>query len=425
MIPMLTDDVDLVTASPYHPDGGVLNVAGVAAVPVASRSRGIYRHVLHNNLYTYTSCFRVYRRSAAIRIPINERGFPRRGRVHRTAGPLRFADRGVPDDARGADPRPLEDEGAQDDRGPARPAAQADRDPAVRAHAVPAPVCTAPGHPVPRTRRSVSTPSVGIVGGGMLGMTLAKRLKEAGLPGHAHRGGAVDRRPRRARHVIGEYTWDRFYHVILLSDLHLRGLLEELELADRLRWGTTRTGFYTDGKLYSLSTSLDFALFPPLSLIDKARLGRHHPLRVAHHGLARAGAGAGGRRGSSACRASGCSSGSGCRSSDQAGRELPAGERLVHLGDHRSACTRRGARASRSEMFGYVDGGYAAGARPLPEAPGGAGGRDRSRGQPVTQVRQLRAGRRACEFANGTPSHLRPRGAHGALRAGRRHVRRS
>ncbi len=31
--------------------------------------------MLHNNLYTYTSCFRVYRRSAAIRIPINERGF--------------------------------------------------------------------------------------------------------------------------------------------------------------------------------------------------------------------------------------------------------------------------------------------------------------------------------------------------------------
>jgi dolichol-phosphate mannosyltransferase len=35
----------------------------------------IYRHVLHNDLHTYTSCFRVYRRSAAIRIPINERGF--------------------------------------------------------------------------------------------------------------------------------------------------------------------------------------------------------------------------------------------------------------------------------------------------------------------------------------------------------------
>jgi polysaccharide deacetylase family protein (PEP-CTERM system associated) len=74
MVPMLTDDVDLVTASPYHPDGGVLNVAGWRLFLSRSLS-GIYRQVLHNKLHTYTSCFRVYRRSAAITIPIHERGF--------------------------------------------------------------------------------------------------------------------------------------------------------------------------------------------------------------------------------------------------------------------------------------------------------------------------------------------------------------
>jgi hypothetical protein len=74
MIPLLTDGVDLVTASPYHPDGGVLKVARWRLFLSRSLS-GIYRHVLHNDLHTYTSCFRVYRRSAAIRIPINERGF--------------------------------------------------------------------------------------------------------------------------------------------------------------------------------------------------------------------------------------------------------------------------------------------------------------------------------------------------------------
>jgi protoporphyrinogen oxidase len=49
-------------------------------------------------------------------------------------------------------------------------------------------------------------------------------------------------------------------------------LLQELGLAESLRWGTTRTGFYTDGRLHSLSTTLDFIGFPALSLIDKARL---------------------------------------------------------------------------------------------------------------------------------------------------------
>jgi protoporphyrinogen oxidase len=112
---------------------------------------------------------------------------------------------------------------------------------------------------------------VGIVGGGVLGMTLAWRLRAAGhrvtiIEGAASPGGLA------APQELGGFTWDRFYHVILLSDGQLRGLLDELGLGDLLRWGTTRTGFYTDGTLYSLSTSLEFLRFPPLSLLDKGRL---------------------------------------------------------------------------------------------------------------------------------------------------------
>ncbi len=112
---------------------------------------------------------------------------------------------------------------------------------------------------------------VGIVGGGVLGLTLALRLRAQGhqvtvLEGAAQPGGLA------MPQSLGGVTWDRFYHVILMSDRHLRGLLAELGLEQELRWGTTRTGFYTDGRMYSLSTSLDFLRFPPLSLIDKARL---------------------------------------------------------------------------------------------------------------------------------------------------------
>ena len=38
------------------------------------------------------------------------------------------------------------------------------------------------------------------------------------------------------------------------------------------RWATTRTGFYSDGRLLSLSSSLEFLTFPPIGLLDKARL---------------------------------------------------------------------------------------------------------------------------------------------------------
>jgi protoporphyrinogen oxidase len=114
-------------------------------------------------------------------------------------------------------------------------------------------------------------PNIGIVGGGMLGMTLALRLSARG-----HRVTIIEAAPApgglAAPQEIGGFTWDRFYHVILLSDRHLRGLLEEIGLGDRLHWGETRTGFYTDGRLFSLSNSLEFLSFPPLSLLDKARL---------------------------------------------------------------------------------------------------------------------------------------------------------
>lgn len=112
---------------------------------------------------------------------------------------------------------------------------------------------------------------VGIVGGGLLGMTLALRLRAAGfrvsiVEAAAQPGGLA------STQTLGAYSWDRFYHVILLSDLALRGLLDELQLGDRLRWGYTRSGFYIDGMLYSMSTTLEFLSFPPLRLFDKARL---------------------------------------------------------------------------------------------------------------------------------------------------------
>jgi protoporphyrinogen oxidase len=105
----------------------------------------------------------------------------------------------------------------------------------------------------------------------MLGMTLAWRLRQRGLAvtvieGAATGGGLT------SPQSVGDYTWDRFYHVTLQSDLNLRALLGEIGLDHLLRWQTTRTGFYVDGQLYSLSSSLEFLRFPPLSLIDKARL---------------------------------------------------------------------------------------------------------------------------------------------------------
>jgi protoporphyrinogen oxidase len=68
-------------------------------------------------------------------------------------------------------------------------------------------------------------------------------------------------------------VWDRFYHVILMSDLNTRKIVEEIGLENELKWVETKTGFFSDGKLYSMSNIFEFLKFPPITLIDKFRLG--------------------------------------------------------------------------------------------------------------------------------------------------------
>ena len=110
-----------------------------------------------------------------------------------------------------------------------------------------------------------------IVGGGILGMTLAHRLAQQGknvtlFEGADRLGGLA------SAWRLGDVVWDRHYHVTLLSDTYLRSLLTELGLEKEMHWVETRTGFYTDGKLYSMSNALEFLSFPPLGWLDKIRL---------------------------------------------------------------------------------------------------------------------------------------------------------
>jgi protoporphyrinogen oxidase len=111
-----------------------------------------------------------------------------------------------------------------------------------------------------------------IVGGGMLGMTLAYRLAQQGqsvtlFESAPELGGLA------SAWQLEDITWDKHYHVTLLSDLTLRSLLRELNLEQDMKWVETKTGVYADGTLYSVSNAIEFLQFPPLRWIDKLRLG--------------------------------------------------------------------------------------------------------------------------------------------------------
>jgi protoporphyrinogen oxidase len=111
----------------------------------------------------------------------------------------------------------------------------------------------------------------GIVGGGFLGLTLAHRIAQAGhdvtlFEGASRLGGLA------SAWTLDDVVWDRHYHVTLLSDRHLRALLAELGLETAMQWRQTRTGFYADGRLHSLSDAVEFLRFPALGFVDKLRL---------------------------------------------------------------------------------------------------------------------------------------------------------
>jgi protoporphyrinogen oxidase len=110
-----------------------------------------------------------------------------------------------------------------------------------------------------------------VVGGGLLGMTVAHTLAKRGckvtlIDSANHLGGLAD------AWAIGDITWDRHYHVTLLSDTATRGLLRDLQLDNCMQWRKTQTGFYSQGRLYPFSNALDFARFPLLNPIEKLRL---------------------------------------------------------------------------------------------------------------------------------------------------------
>jgi protoporphyrinogen oxidase len=111
-----------------------------------------------------------------------------------------------------------------------------------------------------------------VIGGGMLGLSMARSLAVAGETVQVWEAGD-DVGGLVTPWSIGGVTWDRFYHVITSNDEHLLRLLRALDLEKEICWKSPQTGFYTDKHLYPFSSILDFLTFPPLNAIDKLRLG--------------------------------------------------------------------------------------------------------------------------------------------------------
>lgn len=113
---------------------------------------------------------------------------------------------------------------------------------------------------------------IGVIGGGVAGLTAAYELSRAGhevalFERDAHLGGQAG-----TFEVVGTRL-ERFYHHIFGSDFDIIQLIDELGLGDRLEWLNSKVGFFHGGKIYDFVTPMELLRFTPISLVDRLRLG--------------------------------------------------------------------------------------------------------------------------------------------------------
>ena len=116
--------------------------------------------------------------------------------------------------------------------------------------------------------------SVGIIGGGVAGLTAAYELGKRGITATIYER-AEDLGGLASSVSLDGKRVDRYYHFICGADRALLDLTAELGLRDRLRWSQARTSYFVNGRMYPFSTPLDLLRFAPISLASRLRFGQH------------------------------------------------------------------------------------------------------------------------------------------------------
>src|SRR6266700_1004036 len=115
-----------------------------------------------------------------------------------------------------------------------------------------------------------STASVGVLGGGALGLGAALRLAQAG-----RRVTLIEREPQlgglAAGFSVGPSYLEKFYHHIFRTDTTIIGFIRELGLEDRLIWGQPNTSTLSNRRIVSLGSIVDLLRLPLLGPVDRAR----------------------------------------------------------------------------------------------------------------------------------------------------------
>lgn len=113
---------------------------------------------------------------------------------------------------------------------------------------------------------------IGIVGGGVAGLTAGYRLSLAG-----HEVAIFEAAPELGGQAgtfrIAGTRLERFYHHFFHSDRVALDLVRELGLSERLIWAPDRSAYWADGRIYPFVSPTDLLRFRPLSWPSRLAFG--------------------------------------------------------------------------------------------------------------------------------------------------------
>ena len=114
--------------------------------------------------------------------------------------------------------------------------------------------------------------SIGIIGGGLTGITTAYRLIQQGhkvtiFEASDYLGGLA------AGFELAGHRVEHAYHFLYKTDEYILGLVKELGLEDKLTFHKSSVSTYYGDTLYPMETPIDLIRFKPISFIDRIRAG--------------------------------------------------------------------------------------------------------------------------------------------------------
>jgi protoporphyrinogen oxidase len=113
---------------------------------------------------------------------------------------------------------------------------------------------------------------IGVIGGGITGLTAAYRLVRQGhqvtLWEQSRQLGG-----QAAAFPVAGTALEYFYHHLFLSDRDIVSLIDELGISERLLWLPSKVGFYARGRIYPLASALDVLRLGVVPFHDRLRLG--------------------------------------------------------------------------------------------------------------------------------------------------------